>query len=258
MLSPCSCGPAGMSSRLAPAPVSAPIRHGGARDSAVTVCQWHSEIGCAWPRPRTRSPISSSTRRPAWQRPGGHRAGSACNGWVGRARRGRRRVQPEAVRGTRAATGRPGRVAGLAPEGPSPGRKSPFLKYRVRGTSGPNSPRPHIGSDHPDLYTFGAVGRVFCSISPKTEWPLLEVIVCFQFTSARGHPRVTSRGGAACGTVESPSQVAASGTKPNWPASRKPRSRDDVAGRVRSAVARRVPGSTNAGCISRAARAPHA
>jgi hypothetical protein len=48
------------------------------------------------------------------------------------------------------------------------------------------------------------------------------VIDCLQITSARGHPRGASRGGAASGPVESACRMAVSSAWPDWPAWRKP------------------------------------
>jgi hypothetical protein len=143
-------------SLVAAAPVSVPIRHGGARDGALAVCQRHSEIRLLLAdtsdpvadldldlssglTPTERSPSQEGLRCPRLAEvlrgiPEGPGRGSS---WL----LGRHRPS-EPRRGARAGGGR------------GPGRKSPFFQNRVQGTPGRNSSRPQIGIEHPGSVHF--------------------------------------------------------------------------------------------------------
>jgi hypothetical protein len=148
--------PCWMPSLQATAPVSAPIRHGGARDGALAVCQRHSKIGLLLAD--SSDPVADLEFDPS--------SGTSSAGWSPR---------QESLRGPRLAE-----VVRAVPEGPARGsswhqsrhrsfeprrgtragggrgrgRKSPFFQNRVQGTSGRNSSRPQIGIEHPGSVHF--------------------------------------------------------------------------------------------------------
>jgi hypothetical protein len=161
----------GMGRAGATTPVSVPPHQAGTIGFDLAVCLRHSEIGLLLAD--ISDPVAVLELDPP--------SGMPVVEWSPSQERLRGpglaelvRVVPEArreaVRGSWAATGRPGRTESVAAEGSkAPAENPPFSKIAFRGL------RAEIHRDHiwelntPDLYTIGVLARVFCALSPKSE-----------------------------------------------------------------------------------------